>query len=272
MDPETFPPEPPIAETAETPIPNPTPLPRPEPSRLGLAVAALVLGVVSIPLSVALIGGLAGLVGLFLALAHIIWRPRERRGMAIAGVILSVMGMTATVGMGTLYYKYLGEVISTLAGGRLKEWEGVEAPDFAVTTLDGKTFRLSDFRGKRVIVDSWATWCGPCVEEMPHFNKLRSDVPEDQLAIVGVSKESESDIRKFLETHRMDYPAASTNSLPAPYSKVVAIPTTFFVDRNGIIQSVLVGYRGFDVLKEHSTGSDYQGESKPQPTTSKDSD
>jgi peroxiredoxin len=153
----------------------------------------------------------------------------------------------------------IDNVIGSMAGGAgLQKWVGKPSPDFSVTTLDGQTFKLSDFRGKRVVVDIWETWCGPCIREIPHFNQLRSTVPDDDLVLIGISGESESVLNPFLTKHKMLYPIASATNLPSPYSKTYAIPTTFFLDRNGIIQSVLVGYRGFEVLKEHSTTSDYE--------------
>src|SRR5688572_16850876 len=124
----------------------------PPSTRLGLAVAALVLGLASIGLSFLLIGGLLGVIGVVLALIHIIQRPEQRRGMAISGVILSIFGIVASIGFGALYYIVINDAVSSMAmGGQAQKWIGVESPDFTVTTLDGETFKLSDFRGRRVI-------------------------------------------------------------------------------------------------------------------------
>jgi peroxiredoxin len=179
--------------------------------------------------------------------------------MAVAGLTLSLIGFVASAGFGLLYYRFVDDIIGSMAnGGEAQKWVGRESPDFTVTTLDGQTFKLSDLRGKRVVVDIWETWCGPCIKEIPHFNQLRTAVPADDLELIGISSEKESILRSFLGKHKMLYLVASAQDLPTPYSNVHAIPTTFFIDRNGIIQSVLVGYRNFDVLKEHSTASDYE--------------
>jgi peroxiredoxin len=229
-------------------------------ARLGLAVAALVFGLLSAGLSIVIVGGLAGIAGLVLALAHLLRRPEQPRGMAYTGLILSSVGVVASIGFGLFYYTIADDVFNSMSnGGEARKWIGRESPDFTVTTMDGQTFRLSDFRGKRVVVDIWETWCGPCIKEIPHFNQLRTAVPENDLALIGISSEEESVLEPFLTKHEMLYPIASAQNLPTPYSSTYAIPTTFFIDRNGIIQSVLVGYRGFDVLKKHSTASDYEG-------------
>jgi len=117
-------------------------------------------------------------------------------------------------------------------------------------------------------VDLWETWCGPCIQEIPHFNRLRADVNEEELALIGISSEKESVLKPFLTKHEMSYRIASAQNLPTPYSSSYVIPTTFFIDRKGIIQSVLVGYHDLDTLKEHSTASDYEGAVLPSPENS----
>ena len=229
----------------------------PSPSR-GLAIASLILGAVSVVLSFLLIGGAVALAGVVLASIHL-WRARQSRNIAVGGFVLSVFGLAASIGFGVLYYTIINDVARSVAqGGQALEWIGVQSPDFSVTTVDGRPIKLSDFRGKRVVVDYWATWCGPCRMEVPHFNQLQDEVSEDELFIIGITNENERVLKAFLEKNEIRYPVASVKSLPAPYSSVVAIPTTFFIDRNGTIQSVLVGYKDFEVLKQHSTADDYQ--------------
>ena len=232
--------------------------------RLGLAVAALVFGLLSVGMSIVIVGGLAGIVGLVLAVMHLRRRPDQPRSMAYTGLVLSVVGFVASIGFGVFYYTMVDDVLTSI-GSQANKWVGRESPDFTVTTMDGQTFKLSDFRGKRVVVDIWETWCGPCIEEIPNFNQLRTAVTEDDLALIGISSEKESILKPFLAKHEMAYTIASPQSLPAPYSNSYIIPTTFFIDRKGIIQSVLVGYHDFDTLKMHSTANDYEGVVKPSP-------
>jgi|KBSSwiStaDraftv2_1062776.scaffolds.fasta_scaffold01136_3 peroxiredoxin len=232
--------------------------------RLGLAVAALVFGLLSVGMSIVIVGGLAGIVGLVLAVMHLRRRPDQPRSMAYTGLVLSLAGVVASIGFGVFYYTMVDDVLTSI-GSQANKWVGRESPDFTVTTMDGQTFKLSDFRGKRVVVDIWETWCGPCIEEIPNFNQLRTAVTEDDLALIGISSEKESILKPFLAKHEMAYTIASSQSLPVPYSNSYIIPTTFFIDRKGIIQSVLVGYHDFDTLKMHSTANDYEGVVKPSP-------
>jgi peroxiredoxin len=247
-------------EFAEAPPPPPTP-------RLGFAIAAFVTGLAALGLSFVIVGGLLGVVGLVLGGIHILRRPDQPRGMAIGGLALSIVSIIASVGFGFLYYNVAQNIIASMAAAAsFPEWVGVQSPDFTVTTMDGETLKLSDLRGKRVVVDNWATWCGPCIREIPHFTRLRSTVAEEDLVLVGISNEKESVVKPFLEKHELNYPTVVAQKLPSPYSRVTALPTTFFIDRAGVIQSVLVGYHDFDTLEQHSTASDYEGEPKPAPT------
>jgi peroxiredoxin len=144
-------------------------------------------------------------------------------------------------------------------------WQGVAAPDFTVTTLDDEVLQLTELKGRRVVIDFWATWCGPCVHEVPHFNQLVEENPADELVVIGISKEPRDVIAPFADEHVVNFPLASANDLPAPYSLIGGIPTTFFIDRAGIIQSVSFGARGFDRLAERALADDYVGEVRSAP-------
>jgi peroxiredoxin len=104
------------------------------------------------------------------------------------------------------------------------------------------------------------------VKEIPHFIKLNSESPADELVIVGISSEEEATLKPFVKNKGINYPIASADDLPAPYSDVSSIPTTFFIDRKGIIQEVLIGYHDFGSLKEHALADDFEGEPKAAPT------
>jgi thiol-disulfide isomerase/thioredoxin len=191
--------------------------------------------------------------------------------MAWWGIGLSIFGVLAGILAGTGLYLLFFFVRSNMpsyeeAGEeQVKTWEGVRAPDFTVTTLDNQPFTLSQFKGKRVVVDCWATWCAPCWKEIPHLNQLAKENPKEELVIIGISHEEHDVVSEFAGKNNIGYPIATADNLPPPYGEVSSLPTTFFIDRNGVIQSVLVGYHDLDQLRREATAPDYTGTVKDKP-------
>lgn len=245
--------------------------PRIERTSNTLSGLSLAFGLVAVFGSPCLIGAIFGVLGLLFGVMHL-QRESIGRAMAWVGISLSSVGgiLSACV---MIAFVYLIPVIresmeSMMTSSDFSVWEGVEAPDFEVTTLDGSPVKLSDLRGRRVIVDMWATWCGPCRMEIPHFNALARDYKET-LTIIGVSDEDESKLREFMTEQPIEYLVASAE-LPSPYGDVTSIPTTFFIDRNGVIDKVLVGYHGLEELTSHATAPDFEGEPLSAPEPPKD--
>ncbi len=130
------------------------------------------------------------------------------------------------------------------------EWLNKPATELVVEDLTGAAVKLSQFKGKRVILAFWATWCPPCKMEIPHFIKL-ADRYKDDLVIIGISNEDKETISKFAAQNGINYTlAVSKNNTASPYSDVTAIPTTFFIDREGIIRNVVIGYHDFNALEK----------------------
>jgi cytochrome c biogenesis protein CcmG/thiol:disulfide interchange protein DsbE len=252
--------------------PPPVPSSSAPAARSGFAIACLILGVFALLGSLIVVGALFGVTAIVLGMIHLS-RRQTRNGMAWAGVALSLAGIALSVGFGVFYFNTGKKVFKQMheemerMGAQHDAWKGVIAPDFAMTTLEGKTIKLSELKGKRVIIDFWATWCPPCVMEIPHFIELRKQVSGDELVIVGISDEDAETLKPFVKKKGINYPIASADDLPAPYNDVTSIPTTFFIDRNGVIQEVLVGYHDLEQLKLHATAEDYEGEPKTQPET-----
>jgi peroxiredoxin len=121
------------------------------------------------------------------------------------------------------------------------------APDFSLESLDGKTVRLSDLRGKAVLLNFWATWCGPCKIEMPWFVELQNEYASQGLQIVGVAMDdaSKEDIAKFTKEMGVNYPILiGKESVGDQYGGVPALPESFVIGRDGKIVDKILGLRG----------------------------
>ena len=120
---------------------------------------------------------------------------------------------------------------------------GKDAPDFSVDDIEGKTHKLSDYRGRNVVVVFWATWCPACNLEIPHLIELRNMFAEDKLAILAISDEEPEHLKNFAESKDINYTVTSLGDspLPEPFANVASIPTTFFIDPEGKITFAAVG-------------------------------
>ena len=121
------------------------------------------------------------------------------------------------------------------------------APDFTLESLDGKTTKLSDFRGKAVLLNFWATWCSPCKIEMPWFVELQKQYGAQGLQIVGVAMDdaSKEDIAKFAKDMGVNYPILiGKESVGDEYGGVPALPESFFIGRDGKVVDKIIGLKG----------------------------
>jgi len=127
---------------------------------------------------------------------------------------------------------------------------GQAAPDAVLTDLDGKTFKLSDLRGKVVFLDLWATWCGPCRVEMPNLEKLHKELG-DKVAFVAASNEDQATIEAFLlkSPYTMRIVRISAEDGQTKF-KAASIPTGFVIDKDGIIRAHMVGVQSEAQLRK----------------------
>jgi peroxiredoxin len=145
----------------------------------------------------------------------------------------------------------------------LAAWEGVRAPDFSVTNLDGQAIRLADLKGKRVIINFWAAWCVPCLEELPNFIRLRAETSPTNVVILGLSADDAAAQKTFAERNGVNYPLAVLQNVPSPYRDVAKIPVTLVIDRNGVIQHVVFYAQDLKALEHFAAEPDYSGTVKP---------
>ena len=133
------------------------------------------------------------------------------------------------------------------AGSSPRITQSTVAPDFSLESLDGPTMRLSDLRGKAVLLNFWATWCGPCKIEMPWFVDFQKQYGSQGLQIVGVAMDdaSREDIGKFAKDMGVNYPILiGKEAVGDQYGGVPALPETFLIGRDGKIVDKIIGLRG----------------------------
>lgn len=122
---------------------------------------------------------------------------------------------------------------------------GFSAPDFELSGMDGNTVKLSDFRGKVVFLNFWASWCPPCKAEMPAIQKFTSVYPPEQVAILSVNATSQDnleDVRTFIAEYGLTFPVLLDidGSVNRNY-QIQALPSSFFIDAKGEIRKVVIG-------------------------------
>ena len=120
---------------------------------------------------------------------------------------------------------------------------GELAPDFQLPNLEGQSISLSDFRGEPVLVNFWASWCGPCIYEMPFIQEVYEEWSASGLVVLAINKgESLSTAKDFMQSNNYSFPVLLDISQDVALEyNIWGIPTTFFIDRDGIIQATKVG-------------------------------
>jgi len=128
------------------------------------------------------------------------------------------------------------------------------APDFDFTSFvdqKGETIKLSSYRGKVIYLDFWASWCIPCKESMPLFNKLREHLKGSGFEVIAVNLDDMPEKgREFLQHHPVDYPVVTAlhDDISDLY-QLYGLPTSYLIDRNGILKYSHQGFRKGDMKK-----------------------
>jgi len=164
--------------------------------------------------------------------------PRGRNPLALVVVAVVAAGML-----------YFGFHMARRQGPSQTPGTGrvTDAPDFTLETLEGRSLRLSDLRGKAVLLNFWATWCGPCKIEMPWFVELQNEYGPQGLQVVGVAMDdsSKEDIAKFAKDMGVNYPVLlGKEAVGDAYGGVPALPESFFISRDGKIVDKILGLEG----------------------------
>ena len=123
--------------------------------------------------------------------------------------------------------------------------KGFLAPDFTLETLEGESVTLSGLRGKSILLNFWATWCPPCRAEMPAFQEAFSDYEDKDFVILAVNatlQDNPNDITNFVSEFGLSFPIAlDVEGEANRLYQVQSLPTSFFIDKEGIISEVVIG-------------------------------
>ncbi len=124
----------------------------------------------------------------------------------------------------------------------LDSLNGSAAPDFDVTDIHGNKFKLSDLKGKVVVLNFWFLKCAPCIQEIPELNQVALEFKDKDVAFISFSFDDKKLIEKFLETKKMEYnPVANALSVSSSYN-ITSYPTNIVIDQNGIVSFIKIGY------------------------------
>lgn len=127
---------------------------------------------------------------------------------------------------------------------------GVLAPAFTMKNLEGKDVSLEDYRGKKVMLNFWATWCPPCKAEMPALEKLYQQ-KSDEIEVLAVNLDSQNDVAGFVNKNQLTFPVLlDENGETQQAYSIISIPTTFIIDEKGIIVKKHIGSMSYEQMEE----------------------
>jgi thiol-disulfide isomerase/thioredoxin len=176
--------------------------------------------------------------------------PQERSGVSRGKVLVgAVLALALVV---SLYFVNRFWIAPALKIQAKTSKEHPLAPDFSLTDISGKKLSLSDYRGKVLMLDFWATWCGPCRIEIPGFIELQKRYGSQGFAVVGISMDDgQEPVVDFYRQFNMNYPVALGNArLEELYGGIIGLPTTFLIGRDGRIYAKHEGATEIAVFEE----------------------
>jgi cytochrome c biogenesis protein CcmG/thiol:disulfide interchange protein DsbE len=161
--------------------------------------------------------------------------------MSVGSLGTALLGLVVLGALTISYLQSPGDVAVRAAGDRKS------APDFALKDISGAEVRLSGYRGRVVLLNFWASWCGPCNVEIPWFNEFENAYKERGFSVVGVSLDEGGwkTVKPYIEQMKLRYRIViGDDSLARKYGGVDALPTTFLIDREGRIAASHIGLVG----------------------------
>ncbi|HVP44160.1 MAG TPA: TlpA disulfide reductase family protein [Terriglobales bacterium] len=169
-------------------------------------------------------------------------------------LLLVIFTVTLMLWVGRRAAQNRAESGQPLSGRTLK---GAPAPDFELKSLDGRTVRLSDYRGKAVLLNFWATWCPPCKIEMPWFVDLQKQYGGQGLQVIGIAMDDDAEkdsakIAEFVKEMNLNYVVLLGNDkVGDAYGGVDGLPTTFYIGRDGRILTAVSGLVSHSEIEEN---------------------
>ncbi len=129
---------------------------------------------------------------------------------------------------------------------------GLDAPEFALKTLDGSRLTLSEYRGKVILLDFWATWCSPCQEEIPRFVEWQGKYGNQGFQVIGISMDDNpKPVQGFVQDFRMRYPVAmGTQEMASQFGGILGLPVNLVIGRDGKIKAKHLGMYDLNQLEQ----------------------
>ena len=171
---------------------------------------------------------------------------RGRKSKLLLGAVLAVAVMS---GLYLVNRYWISPAVQTQA---MSNGDHPEAPAISLTDIEGKQLDLADYKGKVVVLDFWATWCGPCRIEIPGLIEMQSKYASQGFSVIGISMDDESSsVVEFYKEFKMNYPVAVGNQrIGEIYGGIFGLPTTFLIGRDGHIYAKHMGATGVSVIED----------------------
>lgn len=152
---------------------------------------------------------------------------------------------------GWIFVRSVALFIALFTGQALAVGLQDEAPDFTLKSLDGGNLRLEEYRGQVVLINFWASWCGPCRQEMPLLDRLHHRYEDTGFAVLGINVEGDSDsAQEIVDKTKVTFPILiDVGQKVSELYNLEAMPSTVVVDRDGVIRYIHLGYKPGDEAK-----------------------